>query len=221
MRRTPKPTAQPTDSATVAVTVGEVSDPPVAVGDGPIPVDEGGTINATFNVLDNDTNPDPTTMTAILVTPPANASVFELNSDGTFVYTHDGSDEAATDSFVYQANNGEPSENATVTISINPINDRPVITGVATPLSTPEDTSFTISLTDLVVVDPDNVFPGDFTLVLQDGQDYTRAGNTITPAANFNGQLSIPATVSDLEPLESPIFLIPVDVTVSQPTNLA
>jgi hypothetical protein len=202
-----------TDSATVAVTVGEVSDPPVANNDGPVPVDEGGTIDGTFNVLDNDTNPDPTTMTAILVTPPANASAFELNSDGTFLYTHDGSDLSATDSFVYQANNGEPSANATVTISINPINDAPVITGVATPLSTPEDASLTISITDLVISDPDNAFPTDFTLVLQDGLDYTRAGNTITPNPNFNGQLSVPATVSDLEPLESPIFLIPVDVS--------
>ena len=40
----------------------------------------------TFNVLDNDDNPEAPAvpMTANLVTPPANAASFTLNSDGTF-----------------------------------------------------------------------------------------------------------------------------------------
>jgi VCBS repeat-containing protein len=54
------------------------------------------------------------------------ASSFTLNSDGSFNYTHDGS-ETTVDSFTYHANDGTSDSNiATVTITINPINDPPV-----------------------------------------------------------------------------------------------
>jgi hypothetical protein len=96
-------------------------------------------------------------------------------------------------------------------ITVTPVNDAPVITGVVVPLSTEEDTPLEILITDLEVTDPDNVFPTDFTLVLQDGLNYTRVDNTITPDADFNGQLSVPATVSDGE-LTSAVFNLEVSV---------
>ena len=214
-----------TDSGVVTVTVASVADPPQAVNDAPPAIDEGGTINGTFNVLDNDDNPETTPMSAELESGPSNASAFSLNGDGTFIYTHNGG-ETTSDSFTYRANNGsaEPSNVATVSITINPVNDAPVITGVAAPLTTPEDTPLTIGVEDLAISDPDNVFPADFTLVLQDGPNYTRSGingNTVTPAENFNGTLNIPATVSDLEPLSSAVFNIPVTVSAENDTPTA
>ena len=91
------------------------------------------------------------------------------------------------------------------------MNDRPQITGQQ-PLTTDEDSSITIALGDLAVFDPDNAFPADFDLQLQDGTNYTRAGNTITPVENFNGQISVPATVDD-GALTSGVFTLTVDVT--------
>ena len=99
--------------------------------------------------------------------------------------------------------------NATVTVT--PVNDAPVISG-QNSLTTLEDTSLTIQITDLTVFDPDNIFPADFTLTLLDGADYTRAGNVITPTANFNGTINVGATVSD-GLLTSPVFTLVVDVT--------
>ncbi|MDJ0906252.1 MAG: FG-GAP-like repeat-containing protein [Woeseiaceae bacterium] len=97
-------------------------------------------------------------------------------------------------------------------ITVTAVNDAPVITGLVAPLSTPEDTPIDIEVTDLEVTDPDNTFPTDFTLTLQNGANYTVDGNTVTPAENFNGQISIPATVNDGE-LNSAVFNIPVTVT--------
>ena len=83
-----------------------------------------------------------------------------------------------------------------------PVNDAPVITGQK-PLSTPGQTPLTITLNDLIVSDPDNAFPDNFTLSVQDGENYTRAGGselveeTVTPAPDFEGSLTIPTTVSD------------------------
>ena len=106
-------------------------------------------------------------------------------------------------------------------VTVTPVNDAPVFVGLVQPLITPEDTSRTIVIGDLVIADPDNVFPTDFTLVLNPVIDpsanYTLAGDgtTITPAENFNGQLNVAATVRDLE-LSSLPFVILVDV---EPVN--
>ncbi len=66
-------------------------------------VAEGGTLTVPApGVLDGDVDPEGDTLTAVLVTGPANASSFTLNPDGSFTYTHNGS-ETTTDSFTYRA----------------------------------------------------------------------------------------------------------------------
>jgi VCBS repeat-containing protein len=112
--------------ATVSITITPVNDPPTAVNDSAT-VAEGGTLNvAAPGVLGNDTDPDSPTLTAILVTGPAHASSFTLNSDGSYTYVHDGS-ETLSDSFTYKANDGFLDSNvATVNITITPVNDAPV-----------------------------------------------------------------------------------------------
>ena len=57
---------------------------------------------------------------------PARASSFTLNANGSFSYTHNGS-ETTTDSFTYKANDGTSDSNVvTVTITITSVNDLPV-----------------------------------------------------------------------------------------------
>ena len=52
-----------------------------------------------------------------------------MNPDGSLVYTHDGS-ETTGDSFTYRADDGlATSDPATVTITVTPVNDAPVVTG--------------------------------------------------------------------------------------------
>ena len=68
-------------------------------------------------VLDNDIDQDGDNLTASVVSGPSNGTVV-LNTDGSFVYTHDGS-ATVTDSFTYQADDGtDPSNVATVTIDL-------------------------------------------------------------------------------------------------------
>ncbi len=85
----------------------------------------------------------------------------------------------------------------TINVDITAVNDVPVITGQES-LHTTEETSLTITLDDLTVTDPDNTYPDDFSLSVQDGSEYTRSGNTITPAAGSGGgTLTVPVTVND------------------------
>jgi Ca2+-binding RTX toxin-like protein len=78
-------------------------------------------------VLGNDTDVQSDPLTASLVTGPSNATSFALNSDGSFDYTPTANFNG-TDSFTYRANDGSVNSNtATVTITVNPVNDRPTV----------------------------------------------------------------------------------------------
>ncbi|HEX7153789.1 MAG TPA: Ig-like domain-containing protein [Thermoanaerobaculia bacterium] len=112
------------NTTTVTITITPVNDAPVAVDDN-YSVAEGGALNVVApGVLSNDSDPD-SSMTAVLVSNVSNGTL-ALNPDGSFLYTHDGS-ETTSDSFTYQANDGSALSNtATVTITIEPVNDAPV-----------------------------------------------------------------------------------------------
>jgi gliding motility-associated-like protein len=91
-------------------------------------------------------------------------------------------------------NNGEDdSEKYNVEITVNPVNDAPVIVSQYN-VSTNEDQPFTIQAGNMVINDPDDT---QFTFEIKGGTGYTVSGNVITPDANFNGVLSIPVSVND------------------------
>ena len=95
-------------------------------------------------VLGNDSDPNGDPLTAVLVSGPSNAASFTLNADGTFTYTPTANF-AGTDTFTYRANDGTSNSNlATVTLTVNPVNDAPVNT-VPGAQSTNEDTALVFS----------------------------------------------------------------------------
>ncbi len=119
-----------TSDANVTITITPVSDEtPVATAD-VITLAEGGTATSLDNgfasVLGNDTGLADTPATVTLVSDVARGSL-TLLADGTFSYTHNGS-ENFTDSFTYRVtdNDGQTSD-ATVTITITPVNDNPPV----------------------------------------------------------------------------------------------
>ena len=185
-----------TDTIQVDVTIEPINDAPVANDDSYI-VAEGQTftVEAASGLLSNDSGVDGDTLSVVVVSDPSNGSL-SLNADGSFTYVHDGT-ETTGDSFTYEVSDANSdTAQAMVTITISLINDAPVITG-QNPLNTPEETALTITLNELTVTDPDNTYPDDFTLTVQDGTNYSRAGNTITPSVDFNGTLTVPVTVND------------------------
>ncbi len=82
-------------------------------------------VDPATGVLSNDTDIDSPSMTANKVTGPAHG-ILTLNGDGSFTYTPNA-DFSGTDSFTYIANDGTyDSDIATVTITVNNINDAPI-----------------------------------------------------------------------------------------------
>lgn len=102
-------------TATVTIVVGATNTAPDAVNDSKTVI--AGTA-ATGNVLANDTDPNGDALSASLVSGPAHGTL-TLKANGTYVYTADANYSGA-DSFVYKASDGKASDNATVTLTVNP-----------------------------------------------------------------------------------------------------
>lgn len=164
-------------------------------------VDEDGTLNVPANgVLGNDTDAESEPLTAAVVVGPANASSFTLNLDGSFDYTPNANF-FGTDAFTYQANDGTSNSNtATVTITVNPLNDAPVATdGNA---STNEDTPVVVALsgsdvdgdalTFAIGTGPTSGSLGPITQLTP-----STASVTYTPNADDSGPDSFTFTVDD------------------------
>ncbi len=110
--------------ATVTITINPVNDAPIAVADAFSGNEDAPILG---NVLSNDTDIDSATLTAGLLAGPSNG-VLMLNANGSFTYTPNANFNG-TDSFTYRANDGALNSNiATVTLTINPVNDAPLIT---------------------------------------------------------------------------------------------
>ncbi len=141
------------NTATVTITVTEVKDQVIAVDDA-YETDEDNTLTiAAPGVLANDIDVDFNIMTAGLVTNVEHGTL-SLKGDGSFTYDPDP-DFFGTDSFVYQlvtypAPQSLWTDEATVTITVNPVGDAPEL-GLIEDATIPElvEFSFTATATDV------------------------------------------------------------------------
>ena len=109
---------------TSTITVTGVNDAPVAVNDSYATDEETALTVAGPGVLANDTDVDGDSLSALLLTGPSHGTV-TLNANGSFTYTPTANYNGA-DSFTYQANDGTADSGAaTVSITVNPVNDPP------------------------------------------------------------------------------------------------
>jgi hypothetical protein len=75
-----------------------------------------------------------------------------------------------------------------------------------------EDSDRQIDFTDLNVSDADSVYPQDFTLTIQEGDNFSVNQQTLIPDTDFNGMLDVSVVVNDGE-LDSNLFVLQVQVT--------
>ena len=185
----------------VSVTVNSVNDAPVAVDDS-YSVDEDNTLYVSASeVLGNDSDPvEGSSLSARLVSDPSNGSV-TLYLDGSFTYTP-YADFNGTDWFTYVANDGTDDSNvATVTITVNPVNDAPW--GSDHSYSVDEDGT----LYDTVMMSRDwdygDVDGDSLWAVLAGGPSYGSlsfygdGSFSYTPNANYNGSDSFTFYITD------------------------
>src|SRR5262249_20296085 len=137
--------------ATVNLTV-IPNNPPVANNDSYSTNEDTPLTASAPGVLANDSDPDGDAITARLVSGPSHGTL-TLNSNGSFTYTP-AANYNGPDSFTYQANDGNANSNtATVSITVNPVNDAPVAVNDA--YSTNEDTPLSVAAPGVLANDSD------------------------------------------------------------------
>jgi hypothetical protein len=173
----------------VRITVASNSQPPTAANDSYSALQNVAMSVSSPGVLVNDRDPSGLTMSAVLVTSPTHGSL-TLNLNGSFVYTPNVN-YTGSDTFIYKASNGRLySNNATVTITTNPIYQPPRATADA--YATNANTALTVIAPGVLSNDTD---PNGFALtaVLQTNPTHGRltfsanGSFTYTPTTGYSG----------------------------------
>ena len=161
----------------------------------------------TPGVLGNDTDGDTplASLSAVLVGgSPANAASFSLNANGSFSY-QPNPDFSGTDTFTYKVTDGVNESNiATVFITVNPLNDAPVLVNAIPNQNGTDNAPFTFQFAPTTFSDVD----GDtlmYTATKADDSalptwlNFNAATRTFsgTPSPADAGTLSIKVTASD------------------------
>ena len=188
-------------TATVTLTITPVNDAPVAVNNAYATMESTVlTVTLANSVLVNDTDVEGNTLTAVLNVGPTNGTL-TLNANGTFTYTPTAGYNG-TDAFTYHANDGTANSNiATVTITINAVNDAPVAVNDA--YTTNEDSPLVVTLPGTILINDTDIDGNPLTAVLDAGPSkgtLTLNSNgtfTYTPAANYNGSDSFTYHAND------------------------
>lgn len=188
------------DTETATITVTAVNDLPASTEDS-YSTDEDNTLTISApGVLENDTDPEGSPITAILVSDVSNGSL-TLNPNGSFEYIPN-LNYYGSDTFVYKANDGtDYGSNTDVTITVNSVNDAPVANSDSASID--EDSPLVVSKTELLSndTDVDNDHSALDIVSVQNpvnGTVYIDGDNVVfTPAQDYYGSAGFEYTVSD------------------------
>ncbi|HEY5838344.1 MAG TPA: Ig-like domain-containing protein [Pyrinomonadaceae bacterium] len=185
-----------TDTATVTITANAVNDAPVAVNDSYSTNEDNPLVVGAAGVLSNDSDVDGDALTAALISGPSNGALM-LNPNGSFTYTP-AANFFGTDSFTYKVGDGALDSNtATVTITINAVNDPP--DALNDSATTNQNTAIAISvLANDTDVEGHTLTVTAVTQGANGGVIINPDGTvTYTPNAGFSGADSFTYTISD------------------------
>jgi VCBS repeat-containing protein len=131
--------------ATVSITVNAANDPPNATNDSYSTAEDTALSVAAPGVLGNDSDPDGNALTASLVSGPSHGTV-TLNANGSFNYSP-AANYNGPDSFTYRASDGALTSNiATVSLTVDSVNDAPVVVVLPAGTCGGNDRSGTLNL---------------------------------------------------------------------------
>ncbi|MGI3095263.1 tandem-95 repeat protein [Vibrio diabolicus] len=184
------------DEAQVSVTVNSVNDAPIALNDATITEED---TSVTIDVLPNDTDIDGDALSIESASVPSDQGQVEI-IDGKLVFT-------PTENFngdaeiTYTVTDGALTDEATVKVTVNAVNDTPVVESSIADQTLAEDfTPYTIDL-NTAFSDVDNV-DGELSFSVSGNSNVNVSIEngiaTISPTADWNGSETLTFTATDL-----------------------
>ncbi|WP_048753057.1 cadherin-like domain-containing protein, partial [Crocosphaera watsonii] len=206
------------NEATVNITVNAVNDAPVTNND---TIETNEDTAVTINILENDSDIDSElNPESITITTEPNNGIVTVNDDETVTYSPNNNFNGE-DSFSYIVEDAEGfvSNEATVNITVNGVNDEPVANNDT--VETDEDTAVTINILENDNDIDSNINPESIVITTQptNGTLIVNNNGTVTysPNENYNGEDNFTYTVEDAEGLVSNEAT--VDITVNAVNN--
>ncbi|WP_425046064.1 tandem-95 repeat protein [Primorskyibacter sp. S87] len=213
----------------ISIDVGGVNDPPV-LDDRSQTVAEGGVLSDTVLATD----PDGDALSYALSTQAANGTAV-VNADGSYTYTP-GGNYAGPDSFVISVTDGQATDTATISVTVTPVNDPPIVgddtvgtvVGAETIIvvlandSDPEGTALTVSSVGApgrgsVTIEPDGSLrytpsgtsagTDSFTYTVSDTEGSTTTGAVTVNIADNIAAISTAGSVNNLSSPSAPFEL--------------
>ena len=199
--------------ATVILLIAAVNDVPVAVDNSFSATEDTSLIVGLPGILNNDTDVDGDTLTALRVSDPSHGTL-TLNANGSFVYVP-APNFNGTDTFTYRANDGSALSNtAVVTINVAAVNDAPVAGNDS--FSTNQNVALNVAVRGVLLNDTDAdgdplssilaTGPAHGSLILNSDGSFT-----YTPTTGYSGPDSFTYRASDGVALSS---FVTVSLTV-------
>jgi len=190
------------DPATVSITVRDINDAPVAEGDA-VTTDEDAEVTVDLAPLTSDVDGTVDFTTLAVPDAPKSGTANITTAEGTITYAPN-SGFSGEDTFTYAVadDDGSASNEATITVTVAPVNDLPV--AEADNATTDEDSAVLI---DVLAndADPDGALdPASVAITSNPSNgsvtvDQSTGAITYTPAENFNGSDRFDYTVADTE----------------------
>lgn len=191
---------------TVTITINADNDPPIIDQAPPVNAVEDITNPYSINIAGHD--PESTAVRWYIHTLPKKGNLDKLEGDISagieMLYTlkADSCGKDTLTFYLLDAHNIS-SDTQAIQITIDSLNDAPIINSQSGPLSFDEDNNLELLLSHLNVVDSDNELSG-ITLIVIDDLNYSIVSETtIKPDLNYNGPLTVKVQVSDGEAASS------------------
>ncbi|WP_337222837.1 tandem-95 repeat protein, partial [Vibrio alginolyticus] len=183
------------DEAQVSVTVNSVNDAPIASNDTTITEEDS---SVTIDVLSNDTNIDGDTLSIDSASVPSEQGTVEI-VDGKLVFTPAENFHGDAE-ITYTVTDGSLTDQATVNVTVNAVNDTPVVESSIADQTLAEDfTPYTINL-NTAFSDVDNV-DSELTFSVSGNSNVNVSIEngiaTISPTADWNGSETLTFTATD------------------------
>ncbi|HLO59725.1 MAG TPA: LamG-like jellyroll fold domain-containing protein [Bacteroidales bacterium] len=175
------------------IAIANVNDPPVVSSVAVTTANEDALYSYTLTVTDNDVN-DVIGMSVVSKPSWLNFAYTPGNKSAVLSGTPDDANIGSGDVDI-SITDGHETIHHSYTLVVSAVNDLPVIISQST-LSTNEDVAFTLSKSSFTITDEDNT-QNELSIEVRSGTNYTSVGNTVTPAANYSGELSVNLVAKD------------------------